>query len=264
MYGGKLQQKIQYGYGKCAQFIGAPFILYRSSTPINPLSQSNIAGIILSSANVSWDYMTQQKYGKAVWNLIIETRLTTPIHAQPGDFLVPTAGYYFKNPGLNNSYNPGFGGFNDSLSPSAYGGDLIPFKNGFIEDSNIYYVASTEFLLPILGVSCNRTISIIRPTQTIGAGFQGYAEYLTDTSLTIVSGMPASILELSTDGMAPSKLPTDTNEPRWIILIPNLGNVTIRVDDIVIDDLNQEYVITDNELTYLGWRILAEQVVNSR
>lgn len=267
MDGGILQQRIQYGYGKCAEKVGAPFFLFRSLTPINPLNQTNLRGIINSSSNVSWEYMTQQRYGKAVWNLIIETRNTQPMFAQPGDYLVPTEGYFFNLGGLENYLASAYGSDNFYLPApvaSAYGTDFNIYLDGVIEDGLVYYVASTQFLLPPMGVNCNRTISIIRPTQTIGAGYQGYAEYLPSTSVTIMQGMPASILEMAEDGAAPTKLPTDTNEPRWIILIPNLGGVIVRVDDIVIDDLNQEYVITDNELTFLGWRILATQVVNSR
>jgi hypothetical protein len=260
MDGGILQQRIQYGYGKCAQFIGAPFLLYRATNPINPISTKNIVGIIKSSANINWEYNATQKYGKAVWNLIINTQQTNSIniYAQPGDYLLPVPGYYPYYGGLNNYISSGLNDVGALLSNDPN------LEFGWVEDPLIYYVAATNFLQPILGVNCNRKINIIRPTQTIGAGFQGYAEYLPSTSTMIMSGMPASILEMSQDGKAETKLPTDTNQPRWIILIPNLGDIIVRVDDIVVDDLNQEYVVTDNELTFLGWRILAEQVVNSR
>ncbi|MDE2024858.1 MAG: hypothetical protein KGJ07_00015 [Patescibacteria group bacterium] len=267
MDGGILQQRIQYGYGKCAEKVGAPFFLFRSATPINPLNPDNLIGIINSSSNVSWDYMRQQRYGNAVWNLIIETRNTAPLFAQPGDFLVPTEGYFFGLGGLNN-YLSSVLGSNDyyiqAPVPSALGSQLDIYSNGVIEDNDIYFVAANEFLLPPLGVNCNRTIQVIRANQNVGAGYQGYAEYLTETSTVLISGMPASILEMGSGGEPPTKLPTEEKTPRWIILIPDLGGVIIRVDDIIIDDLNQEYVITDNEKTFLGWRLLADQVVNSR
>lgn len=259
MDGAQLQPKIQYGYAKCAEKIGSAFSLYRASSPINPIVQNNWLGTINCSSNVSWDYMTTQKYGKAVWNLIIETRLHVPqISARVGDFLIPTPFSFADNSGFNDTNRIGFdviGAFS-SVDPA--------YSTGFIGDKNVYFVAAEQYLLPIMGVQCNRTINVIRPTQTVGAGYQGYSGYTTETSLTIMTGMPASVLEEGNAGMAPSKLPQDTKEPRYIILIPNLGNVTVRVDDIIIDDLNQEYVITDNELTILGWRIIAEQVVNSR
>ena len=261
-----VQERIQYGYGKCATKIGSPFFLFRSKTPFDPLNSHNLLGIINSSSNVSWDYMKQQRYGKAVWNMIIETRKTQPIYAQPGDYLIPAVGYYFKLGGYNNYLSSAYGSENlyvPACVSSAYGTNLDIYETGFIEDNLSYFMASTEFLLPPLGVNLNRVIDIIRPTQMTGAGYQGYAEYLPSTSVCIASKMPASILESGNAGVPPTKLPTDEKEPRWIILIPNL-NLIVRVDDIIIDDLNQEYVVTDNELTFLGWRILADQVVNSR
>lgn len=259
MDGGNLQQKIQYGYYKCAVKVGATFLLYRSTTPINPIQFDNLIGIIPMSSNVSWDYMKTNKYGNAVWNLIINCQVTRPPFAAVGDYLIPTVGYIFNICGYGVNYTCGYN------IAGCYSGNYEPFEDGFTEDPNIYFVGQEQFLLPILGVKCNRLINIIRPSQTLGAGFQGYAEYLPSTSEVIMTAMPCSILEVGAEGgMAVTKLPTDTNEPRWIILIPNLGGVIVRVDDIVIDDFDQEYVITDNEATELGWRLLANQVVNSR
>ena len=258
MDGAIVQQKIQYGYAKCATKIGAPFLIYRSKNPINPIVTNNIIGVLPCSANSSWEYMTTQKFGKVIWNMIIDTQLNSPVHAQVGDYLVPTPGFFSDNSGLNDYQNLAYN------QAGALSTDVQGFYSGFTEDINMYYIAATQFLQPIMGVQTNRVINIIRPTQTIGAGYQGYAEYLPATSTTIMSGMPASILESGNAGGADTKLPTDSKDPRWSILIPNLGNVIVRVDDIIIDDLNQEYVVTDNELTVLGWRILAEQVVNSR
>lgn len=259
MDGAQLQPKIQYGYAKCAEKIGSSFNLYRSPSPINPISPNNLLGVINCSANVSWEYMTTQKYGKAVWNLIIETRRFVPqVSARVGDYLVPVPFEYADNSPLNEPSRLGF-----DVAGALSTGEP-EYSNGFIGDKNVYFVGAEEYLLPILGVNCNRTLTIIRPTQAVGAGYQGYAGYTPPTSLTIMSGMPASVLEEGTAGGAPTKLPTDTKEPRYIILMPNLGNVILRSDDIVVDDLNQEYVITDAELTFLGWRVVAEQVVNSR
>lgn len=265
MDGGLVQKKIQYGYAKCASKIGAPFMLYRAQSPINPISPANQIGIILCSSNVSWEYMTTQKYGKAVWNLIIDTQTQNlPLAAMPGDYLIPVSdalandsGFLTQSDQIN--WDAGYGTPDIFAVPNQ--GLVNPNS---LEDKNIYFIGDEQFLQPILGVQCNRTIEIIRPTQTVGAGYKGYSEYLPETSITIASGMPASVLSSGSGGSPPTKLPTDEKEPRWIILIPNLGDIFIRVDDIVIDEFNQEYVITDNELTSLGWRIWAEQVVNSR
>ena len=142
--------------------------------------------------------------------------------------------------------------------------NVIWSGGGIIDDNNTYYVQSLQFNLPPRVVICNRTISIIRPSQQTGPGYVGYQGYTPGTSINIMTGMPASVLKGGRGENAPTNLPTDTREPMWPILMPNLGNVTLRTDDIVIDDLNQEYVISVAEATLLGWRIDAIQVVNSR
>lgn len=225
-----IQQKIYYGYYKAAFKLGASFNLYRSATPINPISSGNLIGQTVASTNVSWEYMKANKYGNAVWQIMIDARnSSSPLNAKVGDYLVPIA------------------------SPE-----------GPITDDSIYFMASLQYLLPMQAVKCNRTLTVIRPTQSTSAGYIGYAGYTKTGSTLIMENMPASVLELNKDGAAPTKLPTDVNQPQWIILLPNLGNVTLRVDDIITDDLNQDYVVNVNELTELGWRIIATQVLNAR
>src|SRR5690606_10867588 len=110
-------------------------------------------------------------------NLVIETRQTQPLYAQRGDYLIPAVGYTFPIGGYNNYlslYYSGEGGSScGCCGASAYGTDLDIYETGFIEDKNIYFVADTQYLLPPLGVNCNRVISIIRPTEVPGAGYQG-------------------------------------------------------------------------------------------
>lgn len=277
MNGELLQPKVQYGYAKCAQKIGAHFSVYRSPTLINPLAPLNNVGRLKMSANVSWSYMNSNRYGKAVWNLIIDTT-TYPNYRVPD--LEPNGCLNYDDPitmalgDADDYYRTVVGVLQTSyqIPVSAQVGDyLVPWavnnppSGNLIQDDSIYFLAAQQYLLPPLGVKCNRTIKIIRPTFGLDSpGFLGYSEYLPATSLLIADGMPASVLEMGKGQSAVTKLPTDTNEPNWIILIPNLGGSIIRIDDIVIDDENQNYVVSDNELTELGWRIIAQQVVNSR
>lgn len=225
----QIQQKIFYGYAKAAYKLGASFNVYRSSTPINPIVEPNLIGTIQMSASVEWKYMTASKYGNSSFNACIDAqRSSAPVNAQVGDYLIPTEGI-----------------------------------DGFISDNHIYYVQSLQFDLPPRVVQCDRSIEIIRPAETVGPGFTGYSGYLPGTSTIIMQGMPTSILKMGKSGGAPSKLPTDTSEPVWEMLLPNLGDSNVRIGDIVIDDLEQNYVVTHNELTELGWRLNAIQVVNS-
>ena len=79
-----------------------------------------------------------------------------------------------------------------------------------------------------------------------------------------MTDMPASVLKVGRGMAADTKLPTDSREPMWTILMPNLGGVIIRIGDIITDNINEEYAVSENELTDLGWRITAMQVVNAR
>ena len=226
--GVEVYQKILYGYAKCAEFVGAPFLLYRSATPINPIASGNLIGTILADTNTSWEYMKANFYGNAVWNLIIDAQQSSlPLAAKVGDYLVGTTSI-----------------------------------TGLPTDLSTYFVQVLDFDLPPKAIKCNRTISMIRPAQATGPGNLGYVSYTHATSITIMTAMPAAVLIQGKGSEAKTKLPTDTRNPSWIVLLPNLGGVTVRVGDIIIDDLNQNYVVKDNELTELGWRLLTEQVVN--
>jgi hypothetical protein len=229
MNGVQIFQKILYGYAKAAQHLGAPFNLYRSATPINPIQNGNLIGNLLADTNTSWDYMKSTSYGNAVYNLLIDAQFSSlPLAATVGDYIVGTS--------------TGAGG--------------LPY------DNSTYYVQVLDFDLPPKAVKCNQVINLIRPAQTNGPGNLGYVGYTPATSTTIMTAMPASVLIDSRGSEAKTKLPTDTRNPSWMILLPNLGNVAIRVGDIVLDNRNQSYVVRDNELTELGWRLRAEQVVN--
>lgn len=226
-----IQQKIFYGYAKASFKLGATYSLYRSAVPINPITEENLIGTIQMSPSVSWDYMKAQSYGKAELNACIDAQsANAPYSCLVGDYLVP------------------------AIDP----------QSGIIDETNTYFVQSLQFDLPPRVVICNNTLSIIRPSQNTGPGYQGYAGYTPGTSQTIMTDMPASVLKVGRGMAADTKLPTDSREPMWTILMPNLGGVIIRIGDIITDNINEEYAVSENELTDLGWRITAMQVVNAR
>lgn len=230
MNGVQIQQKILYGYAKAANKLGTPFLLYRASTPINPISVGNLVTTILANVNYDWNYLKSNKYGNSICNVLIDAQFAnSPTAARVGDYIIGTT------------------------DPS-----------GLPTNLNKYFIQSLQPDLPPQAVECNKTINVIRPTQATGAGNLGYVGYTPSSSQTIMTAMPASILIEGHGGDAKTKLPTDTRNPNWVVLLPNLGNVSVRVGDIVIDEMNQNYVVKDNELTELGWRLRTEQVVNTR
>lgn len=227
----KIHQKILYGYAKAASKLGAYFSLYRSSTPLSPIQVGNLVTHLRMSQSVSWDYMKANSYGNAQFNACIDAQSkNSPLSAKVGDYLIP------------------------AIDPD----------NSAINNNNTYFVQSLQFDLPPRVVECNATIDIIRPSQDSTPGYVGYVGYTEGTSEIVMTQMPVSILIESVGKDAQTKLPTDTREPSWVVLLPNLGNVTVRIGDIITDQLDQQFVVYDNELTDLGWRLKALQVVNSR
>lgn len=141
---------------------------------------------------------------------------------------------------------------------------LTAEENDYLVGYKTFYVMSKEPDLPIQVVECNRTISIARPSQRTGPGYIGYVGSTPGSSEQVMLNMPVSCLRKGTTENAPTKLPTDTKQPTWEIMMPNIGGVNVRLDDIVTDEINQEYVVLSNEETEFGWRLMAQQVVNSR
>jgi hypothetical protein len=117
-----------------------------------------------------------------------------------------------------------------------------------------WFVASTEPLKPILAVSCNRTISIQRPSApNPGRDFYGGATPPDDEPL--MTDFPASVLIGTKGEKTTNGLPGDTRDPWWQILIPSPPDVVIRAFDLISDDVDRHFVVSAAEQTSLGWRL---------
>lgn len=152
------------------------------------------------------------------------------------------------------------------IDGQAVSAPLSAQEGDYLVGDGTFFVLSKQYQLPIQTMECNRVLDIIRATQPKTAGPQPYGAYIQqddDTVETIMTQMPASVLKTGSQASAPSRLPTDTEEPKWIIQLPNIGGVNIRVGDFIIDDIAENYVVTTNEETEFGWRLVAQQVVNS-
>lgn len=121
------------------------------------------------------------------------------------------------------------------------------------------FVAALQQLLPIFMVDCNRTITVLRPTMDSGVGQVGYGGDTSATEQPLMTGWPASVLQWTKGEMNEVKLPGDLRVPWWTVLVPAWHGVTLRMSDIITDDLNRRYVISSAELTDLGWRLTAMQ-----
>jgi hypothetical protein len=86
-----LQQKIYYGYGKAAQFIGPPYNLFRPTSALNPTAQQNQIGTLSASFNAQdMNYSKPNVYGKPLWYALLDGSVT-----QVGDYLIGCNQTYF-------------------------------------------------------------------------------------------------------------------------------------------------------------------------
>ncbi|ARF50033.1 hypothetical protein [Pantoea stewartii] len=127
-------------------------------------------------------------------------------------------------------------------------------------EDGTFFVAAMQTTLPILLVSCNRTISILRPSMGGGPGAIGYGGDTAASEVPIMTNWPCSMLQGSKGEKNEVGLPADAKNPWFNVLLPYVNGVTLRTADIITDDLGGRYKLTSAELTDLGWRLTAQQV----
>lgn len=141
-------------------------------------------------------------------------------------------------------------------------GDYLVGNNGGY-NTNTYFIAGKQFLLPVLAIECNRSIRITRENLSSAVGALGYSgnQPANETDILGASGTlwPASIL-LGGRAQAGLNLPAGVKNVGWRILLPPSVPVSILASDMVTDDLGRRYAIEGSELTDLGWRINAQEV----
>lgn len=148
-------------------------------------------------------------------------------------------------------------------------------EGDYLVGMKTFFILSKEYQLPIQGVECNKIVDIRRPSQSTAAGYSpgAYAAYVEADSALIMREMPISMLLYRIGSRAESKLPTDTLQPSWICMLPNLGDVDLRTGDFMIgapnaDNLpgivetNDRFVISGTEETEFGWRVTCMQMMN--
>ncbi len=141
-------------------------------------------------------------------------------------------------------------------------GDYLVGNNGGL-NTNTYFIAGKQFLLPVLAIECNRSIRISRQVRssTVGAGPYSGMTASNESNILGAPGAlwPASIL-MGGKSQAGMSLPAGAKQTGWRILLPPSVPVTITASDIATDDIGRRYVIDGAELTDLGWRINANEL----
>jgi len=149
--------------------------------------------------------------------------------------------------------------------PNSYGkavwycladGRVMAVGDYFVGAPGTFFIASMQPLLPIQAIECNRTVTVFRPQQQAGVGAVGYGGNTAQNQTAIVTGFPASVLINAKADNSSVKLPGDTRQAWWSLLLPPIpGNVIIQDADVVTDEIGNRYVVSAAELTDMGWRI---------
>jgi hypothetical protein len=141
-------------------------------------------------------------------------------------------------------------------------GDYMVGNNGGL-NSNTYFIAGKQFLLPVLAIECNRSLHITRQASVSGVGDVGYAGSTTAQEVDVLGTAsalwPASVL-FGGKSQIGVGLPAGVKNVGWRILLPPSATPTILAGDTAMDDLGRRYVIEGSEFTDLGWRLSAQEV----
>ena len=124
-----------------------------------------------------------------------------------------------------------------------------------------FFVTDVERVSPPQCVWCNRTLTVNRPQQQAATGLNGYGGDTLAGETAIMTGWPASVLMTRRGSPGETKLPSDTRDPWMLVLLPSFSGVNILSRDLLADDFGNRYVVSAAELTPLGWRLEAQQVM---
>jgi hypothetical protein len=128
-----------------------------------------------------------------------------------------------------------------------------------VNDTQTFFIAAMQPLLPILAVLCTNTLNIFRPQQQTAAGVNPYGGTVDENQTELMTAWPGSVLQGTKGEKDGAVLPGDVRLPWWAILLPAYPGVTLRSADIITDDMNRRFIISSAELTALGWRVTAMQ-----
>lgn len=201
------------------------------------------------------------KAAEKVGFIYSQYRPTTGIDPISAPYLVTTTFYASFNVDWNYMKANKYG---NSVFQTIADGRILQVADYLASSTRTFFIISMDECNPIQSIECNAIGTFFRPKQSIVKGKVGYVGFdVSDSNFSqvIMQNIPLSILAKTGRGREnPTKLPMDTSWPRWDVLVPYLGGVTLRVGDVLSIN-NDEYLIDSNELTNFGWRLSMKRVV---
>ncbi len=118
------------------------------------------------------------------------------------------------------------------------------------------FIAAMDPFRPARLVLCNRTVDVRQPAAKIGFGaIGGYGGDTRTAETVLASSWPCAMVQGTKGETGDTRLPGDVKLPWSIVLLPAIPGLVLRNDLILVDDLNFRRVVSQAELTPLGWRL---------
>jgi hypothetical protein len=123
-----------------------------------------------------------------------------------------------------------------------------------------FFVCDIERFSPGMFVQANRTVTISRMQSEVSPGLQTqYGGNVQADDTPVITSWPAAIMNMGSKGAANAmQMPNDSKLGTMNVLLPVSVPVTLFVNDIVTDDLGNQYAVSAAELTALGWRLTVD------
>lgn len=153
------------------------------------------------------------------------------------------------------------------MKPNKYGNSVwLAIINGnftkpgdYLDDGEggRYFINAMPRTLPITVVECNAVFTVVRPSQAAGIGKMAYGADIKANEVVLMEDWPGNKIIGPKWEKNPVGLPSDERSPWFVILMPVWEGVELRTSDILIDEHNRRYAISNAEHSDLGWRVSA-------
>lgn len=124
-----------------------------------------------------------------------------------------------------------------------------------------YFISSIQPLQPVLAVYTNDVVSVERSETPNQVGLLPYGGERQSTFVQILTSWPASVLLKGKKEKNPTGLGSDTPQTEMEILLPPNAPAIIPDDILLTETGGKRYVAQNVELTDLGYRIRATEVI---
>ena len=128
------------------------------------------------------------------------------------------------------------------------------------DDAAVWFVAAQQTLLPPLCVRTSALVTVVRTQASTITGAAGYGGGGALTSVSVLTGWPASVAHSSGTGLNPLDLPASVVPGSWEVLLPNIADLVVRTNDRISDEMGRSAIVTAAERSSLGWRVIAKEI----